>query len=475
MATAYTYVASKRHNSTLQPTGGTSVDVQLKGGCDLYSPTFLMAHSGIPAYSMLQFNSKYYYVNRVRSVREGLFEVDCTIDVLATYKANIQNTTAYVLYYSHNNTQLTDKRLGVKTTKTVDAASGNFSILGTGGRSDSAVIVTAVGKDCIAAYALSQTDARTLSSDLDNWYSDNNVLGPRPAVNQFADLLEVFTWGMSSLWELGKQALATRNVPDCIKSAILIPVDISQISGASGVMWLGDYPTTITGARLVDRILLDSVTVSIPWQASDWRRNAPYHEIYLYLPYIGVVNISPSDVIGYADLTITCSLDMVTGDSIFTVRNGSHVIGSYGANLASSFPIGSANVSPAQMVNSIVAGAAGTIGALVTGGATAVVSGTAGAMGLLNNIVAQPSSIGSNYGGAILGYPATAICFTIFHDTVQDPHSISAAAGEPACQAMSLGSISGYVQTLAASVAGSMGDDERNEINRLLDGGIYIE
>ena len=475
MATAYTYVASKRHNSTLQPTGGTSVDINLKGGCDLNSPTFLMAHSGIPAYSMIQFNGKYYFVDRVRSVRDGLYEVDCSIDVLATWKTNILATTAYVLYYSHTNTELTDKRLGVKTTKTVDAASGNFAILGTGGRSDSAVIVTAVGKDCIAAYALSQTQARTLSSDLDNWYSDNNVLGPRPQVNDFADLLEAFTWGMSSIWELGKQALATRNVPDCIKSAILIPVDINQISGASGVMWLGDYPTTITGARLVDRILLDSLTVNIPWQASDWRRNAPYHEIYLYIPYVGVINISPSDVIGYTDLTIACSMDLVTGDTIFTVRNGSHVIGSYGANLASSFPIGSSNVSPAQMANSIVAGAAGTIGALITGGATAVVSGTAGAMGLLNNIVAQPSSIGGNYGGAILGYPATAICFTIFHDTVDNPHNISATAGEPANKAMSLGSISGYVQTLAASVSGAMGDDERQEINRLLDGGVYIE
>lgn len=484
MASAYIYQFAKRHNSTAVPTSGTAIDVQLKGGTDLNEPVFLFAYDdslGLPSMSMIQFGDKYYFVDSIRSVRDNLYEVSCSVDVLATYKTEILAASAYVLYYNHANSELTDKRLGIKTTKAVQSASGNFSILGTGGRSDSVVIVTAVGKDRIASYALTQADAKGLTSNLDNWYSDNNVLGPRPAINSFTDVLEALSWGMNALWELGKQRLATRFVPDCIKSAILLPIPASAISGANEAMWLGDYPAeaagggSIIGARLVDRILIDSVTVSIPWQATDWRRNSPFHEIYIYIPYVGLINLSPSDVIGYSDLTVTASMDLTSGDTIFCIRNGSHIFGQYGTNLASSYPIGSSNVSPAQTTNSIIAGALGAAGAFFTGGATAILAGTAGALGMVNNLTASPSSIGSNYGGAILGYPATVICFTVFHDTIQAPGTIRATAGEPYMGVMALASITGYVQTLAASVSGSMTDDERAEINRLLDGGIYIE
>ena len=475
MATAYVYTASKRHNSTYQPTGGTSIDVQLKGGCDLYSPTFLLAHSGIPAYSMIQFDSKYYFVDRVRSVRDGLYEVDCTIDVLATWKTHILATSAYVLYYTHSNTELTDKRIGVKTAKTVQSAAGSFDLLGNGSGTNSVVIACITGEDSTGAYAITQADAKVLTSDLDNWYEDPAIMDQQPDVTDFTTAVEALAWMCKYGWSAIKQLFGTGHVAESIKSAIMLPLPFSAIGGFTENIQLGQYISGLQGTRINDRIYSDGCTVNIPWQASDWRRNAPYHEIYLYIPYIGVINISPSDVMGYSSLSVSCSIDLITGDSIFRVYNGNHTIGQYNTSLASAFPIGSSNITPVGAGTSLISGAAGIAGAILTGGATAVVAGTAGAMGLLNGLDAQPSTIGGNYGGAVLGLTAQAVCFTVFHDTVEDPHNISPVAGEPACEVMSLGSISGYVQTLAASVSGSMGDDERQEINRLLDGGIYIE
>lgn len=475
MATAYYYTTAKRHNSTLQPTGGQSFDIQLKGGCDLITPTFLLATAGIPAYSMIQFNGKYYFVDRVRSVREGLYELDCSIDVLATYKTQIQAMSAYVLYHSHANTELSDKRLGVQTAKTLQSAEGTFDLLGNGSGTNSVVIVSITGKSSIGLYAISQATAKELTYNIDDWYENDIQMGQRPQIGDFADLLEALSWSCGAWWETLKQFMATGKVSESIRSAMMLPLPVSAIGGFTENIQLGNYLSDLQGTRINDRIFSDGCTVNIPWQASDWRRNAPYHEVYLYIPYVGLITISPSDIIGYTSLSISVSLDLASGDAIFRVYNGNHTIGQYSANLGASFPIGSSNVTPVQTGTSLVTGIAGTAGALLTGGASAIIAGTAGAVGLVNVLNGQPASIGGNYGGAALGIGSKAVCFTVFHDTIAAPSSMRATVGEPTNQVISLSGVSGYVQTLAASVSGAMNDWERNEINRLLDGGIYIE
>ena len=64
---------------------------------------------------------------------------------------------------------------------------------------------------------------------------------------------------------------------------------------------------------------------------------------------------------------------------------------------------------------------------------------------------------------------------TIFHDTVVSPDSVSAFMGTPAMAVKSLSGLSGYVETRLFSVSGTMLENERIEINRFMDGGVYIE
>ena len=109
---------------------------------------------------------------------------------------------------------------------------------------------------------------------------------------------------------------------------------------------------------------------------------------------------------------------------------------------------------------------------MILGGATAA------GLGLVNMIAPTNTSIGGSTGGAMLGLTADkakVTCYTIFHDTTVGPHTVAAVEGEPHNGVMSLSGISGYVQTAAASVAGTMTDTEREQINQMLDGGIYIE
>ena len=476
MAIATFYTTSKRHNSTAVPSGGSSFDVQLKGGSDLIDPVFLMRFNGTPNYSSMSYESRYYFITGIKSVRDNLWEISGHVDVLATYESEIRNTNAYVLFHTHNNTELSDRRLGVKTTAVYKSATGAFDTLGGVTPSTCGVVVNVTGEDSCAAYSMTQADAKDLLNDLDNWYQNDAMPDPPPGSTPFASVENALTWMANCVFNAIKQLIATGKAGDSIKSAFMLPFTAGSMGDVSETVKLGKYVTTKTGSRIVNRTKGDSATVSIPWQAADWRRNAPYHEIFLYIPYIGLVNISPSDVIGVSSIKVHVEVDLLSGDSIFTISAGTdeRVIAQYNTNLAAPYAIGASNINPASAATAIVSGAATVAGAVMTGGAS-VALGTAGIIGLANNMQAQPTCIGSNAGGAAVGLLARVVCYTIFHDTIESPATMNAAVGTPTNCVKSLGSISGYVQTRAASVSGSMTDTEREEINSLLDGGVYLE
>lgn len=473
MATAYTFNFSKRHNSTAQPTGGTSVDVQLKGGCDILAPVFILNYSGIPAFTYIQFGSRYYFVTGVKNVRQDLWEVSAEVDVLTTYKSVIQNTSAHVLYYTHSNTEITDHRLSCKTTQSTSVSTGSFGNFGNDGGTPGYVL-TVVGKDSIAAYAVTEANLQGLIDQ--NFFDalDNNLNNITPvddstdvmttiadSVRWFADMLQT---------EIGSFTYSD-NASANIRACHLLPISYAAIGGTVEQIYLGRMNSGHTGLRITDRTYTDSATVSIPWQASDWRRNAPYHEIFLYIPAIGLTAISPSDVVGETSLTVKVSMDKLSGDAIVEVATSTKTIAYYTSNFATPYPIGASQITPLQASTAI-----GSAAAALAVASNPALAGAMAGLGLANALQQNPTCIGSNAGGAILGVSASNVyCITIFHDTTVTPSSVSSIMGTPFNGVMSLSSVSGYVQTAGASVAGLMTDTEREQINELLDGGIYIE
>ena len=130
--TAYTF--SKRSNSTKQPdTSGTDFSVSLKAATSYENPTFILNYSGTFEYNYMQWGSWYYFVTSVTQLRNDLLEINCKLDVLATFKSEIGATNAFVLYDTAANTEVVDRRLSTKTTKTVTSAVGTFTTIGTVG------------------------------------------------------------------------------------------------------------------------------------------------------------------------------------------------------------------------------------------------------------------------------------------------------------------------------------------------------
>ena len=476
---------SKRKNSTKQPTGaGTSITATLKDDVSMMQPVFIIQGDHF-AYNYIEFAGRYYFVDDVVSLRNNLCEIHCNIDVLATYKAAIQAASAYVLYYTHNNTEIVDQRLSTKTGITVSSDTETFNNLGTG----NAYMITCVGKSKTTIFACDK-------SDIDDLFTDN-VLGD--VQNDFEDAFDTIQQNISSLItnppattseaiidlvsfmleiylassDVTNTVLYSSEAPSFVKNCYVLPIDPTNIGGSSESIKLGAWKSDAVGNMGFPRICHDSATVAIPWQASDWRRNSPYHEIYLYIPYIGLVGIPASEVIGVTNLTVNVAIDTYSGVASFVVNadNGA-VIGQYSTNIAAPYAVGSSNVDIVASGAQIVASAASIAAGVATGNAANIAMG---ALGITNAIRPFDASVSSNGGAAGMGLGNTVKCFTIFHDTTVSPGSVSAVKGTPYNGVMGLSQVSGYVQTSGASVEVAGYGNEKDMINNYLNGGAYIE
>lgn len=469
MATAIFYKIAKRKNSTLIPTNGTAVEVDLKSGTDLISPSFLIQSETQPDYNLLKYEDRYYFIDKVISVRNNLWSLECTEDFGATWKTNIQNTTAYVLFHTHDNTEICDHRLSTKTTPVILSNTAAFDILGNTPIEENVVIMNVVGEDNCCTIAISQADAKDIMNNFDAWLGAF-IGSPPPVV--YSDDIHATTAIAKYLYLLIQNMAASGKALDCIKNAFILPLNYGSIVGTEGLLKLGKYTTAKPNKNITNRIFSDGCVIDIPWQTDDWRRNSPYTELYLYIPYIGLIQLSTSDLIGASSINISLSLDVSSGDAIFKVYNGNQILHQTGTNLASPYAIGTSNINPMQ-VESAILSAAGGVASVAEGN---IVGGATTTINAFNNIISgQPTCIGSNSGGATLGLDSNCVLFTVLHDTVAEPSSISSTIGTPTNKVMSLSGISGYVQTNSASVSGTMLDAEREAVNNLMNGGIYIE
>lgn len=466
------YQFQKRKNSTLQPATlqGVELSCELKQPTSYKNPVFTFFVEAGFEWNYLKWDSWYYFITDVVSVRNNIFEVHCKLDVLATYKTEIGATSAFVLYDTTANTEIVDSRLSQKTTA-VHAVSEALLDYGIG----YTVMLGIVGDDSVSVWGVTPYQASQLLNSINNWMDDKLNFEIPSGGYSFNDWDDAVNDVIEFVVQFFRQFIATGKAPDCIKSAVLLPVPVSQFGGSSGTIYLGEYDTKHNGQKIAQNAVANSnVTVSIPWQASDWRRNDNYTKIYVGLPYIGVVSYPASQLIGYTSLNVNYRIT-VNGGITCTVAAGSQRLGLYTGNCASNFMVGASNINPMQGMGAIVGGGGSALGvAAAASGAAAAAVGVAGIIGMINAVQQVPTCVGGTGGGAGAdGWQVT--CVVVYHDTTVDPSSVAAAIGTPAMSVKTIGSLSGFIQTKEASVSASCYEDVRSEINSLMDGGFFYE
>ena len=488
--TAGFYTFEKRRNSTKTPAiaGLTSEDLSivLKSPTSYRNPSLhvIRAAQGFP-FNYMDWSGWLYWIDDVVSVGNDRYEIRCSLDVLGTLRAWIMATTAFVLYDQTANTELPDGRLSVNTSKNVQINSAAFQYLGGHSFPGGTIVAGIVTDKGASFYEMDGSTADSLLANINN--NEIPQLLPIPSISWSTATIEDICDGIADIMNtIGKNIvigirhiLGSRSASDCIISAKQLPVLPGAISGTSETIYLGTWNTGKSGKRITNRIVLDSADVAIPWAFSDWRRNSPYTELYLYIPFVGLISLSPGDLVGDTNIHILASLDVISGDVVFEVSTATgRYIGQYGGNVAGSYAIGSSAVSFGNQVVTAIGATAAGAAIVATGGAAAAMAakiGAAGIAGIIASNTPTPSTITGGGGGASLGLAATCYCISVTHDTNVLPDSVAASIGTPAMAQKTLGSLSGYVQTRCASVSAPFYDGIIEECNSLLDGGVFIE
>lgn len=461
----------KRKNSTKQPTGGTTIEVSLKDSTSIESPTFLISGDKFD-YNYINAFEHYYYVSDINSVRRGLTEIRCVQDVLATYKADISDTTAYIQYSASDyNKLLSDVRLSVTGDTQIAANRVASSLFGTG-----TYVIAIAGKDGTATsralsgmvcyYAVSAQTIQNLTDDL---YTDSIAEQVR---NYF------------------------KSPFDALISAQWVPFAVA--GGEATAIYMGNYLTTYTGITLgqyAGNLQGETLTINIPWFYDDWRNLTPYTQVELWLPFYGGLELPVEKLINNgsfnASIRIDISTDPISGTITYGIICGYYtttVTCACGVTLA----IGQTVTGAVKGLGEIGAGITAIAGAglsVATGGvsipvAMSAVGGvTSIGLGAITSQWSQSNGAKGSQGNYSIAnllreYSAYGdIKVNVYSHVLStdSTDSINILEGKPLYNVRKIGDLTGYIRCQGASV--SMGGLERDKdaVNEYLNSGFYFE
>ena len=445
MLTVLFLSTNKRKNSTEQPAGGTELSVSLKDGCSIDAPTFIVSVANPNGWNYCFCSNwkKYYWITS-RTYDKGVWYISCNCDVLATYKAAILDTSAFVVRSaSYCDPYLPDMFMPIN--KSVNNSERNVAMeLSQTGT----ILAGFIGNGTTAYYSFSPSAFNNLLNRIYTkacFDANNSLLGLAESTT-----LKLFI-----------------NASDYVMSATWVP---ATVLGATTSIKLGAYETGLTGGKLADgTVWTRTMTVQVPQNPliDDNRKYLnyePFAHYTLLLPYIGTIPIPASDLQNAASLTIKYSCD-VCGNLQVNISTDSGVYiatlnGSFGAPVA----FGGASSTPGA---SVIGSASGVVGSILTGNVLGAVGSIAsGIEGSLPQVSASGGSSGTVCGDTYIRLHAR---FAVQGDVDASLY------GRPYGVTAKLSAFTGYVKTLNASVQCYATDAQTSEINNALDSGIFIE
>lgn len=469
------YTFSKRHNSTLTPTGsGESVSFTLKDATSVLSPVLeINSLSQPPAWNYVYITAfhRYYFVDNWSYYR-GIWSAELSVDLLASWKSAILSTSALVIFSSTAyHTYAIDNRIAAQAiytrTETWEdmsgIAAGNPNIGPTG-----VFIIDVLNNNSVWATGCSTKYILTYQQ------------------------MQLFAKAMlePGLWEQLKQYFT--NPLDGLLDCYYLPISITQFLDLTTdvPIYIGEYQVPGVQAKTTLATSLavktKTVSVSIPWGYNDFRRCSKFTTLDFFVPFCGESSLPVDEMVNCDSFSVDYTIDPNSGNiqAICYVNNSDtdhfKVLQEYSGNIKVQLPVGQVQSRVGDML-----GATPAVMTSVAGFATGNVA--LGAQGLLSAVssMAVPATIrkmggfNGSVSGAVIGGPGTR--WRVFRLTTTslastaDPVNLRPVCGNVYNAVRSLSGLSGYCQTAGASVSINGSDTERNQINTLLDAGIYIE
>lgn len=456
--TARFYTISKRTNSTKRPGGSyDSFEITLKQPTSIHEPTLVIrADSFNYNYCYIGEFSTYYFVRDVRSIANGLWEVDLKNDPMATFKNGILASTQFV------------ER---------SANYANLNIIDTLVPISSAVeysrkTVPGLAFDTSGMYFIS------VISNSGNQFTATYVL----TASEMADFVSFIV--DQSFWDSMKQTWGI-NPYDAILACYWLPVNSTLIAGYSTAeyMTIFDVNTQIYAYKLNNFAprYEGNIVADIDWKYTDFRNSSPYTTMQAFIPGIGLIDIDVNSLRDSSKISFDYTLDLITGDYAVVIEGSTETglkpIQSASGKLRVDYPV--AQVQSALGLSNIVGTATGVVSAIGNFAVGNVPGGIASAIGAGSSLLSNRpvNSNGSFSSSAGFGYSGVDIVLTMYYKKVAiEPEDLKDTQGRPFYRTIQLSNLGGFTKCYNASVQISGATiDEIEAINSFLNDGFFIE
>jgi hypothetical protein len=431
--------------------------INIKESCSIENPTILLNTSSPPLYNYFYLPDfgRYYFVTG-RTFTEGLWNIAGEVDPLASHRAVIMANSGYCMYSaSRYNNKIMDGRVQQKSDVSYFSSSVDCDVLGSMTR-----FIVTTGNSVANLFKVSASDFDTIASAINT------------ATGTVLDNLEK---------KFG-------NVSNCLLQAYMMPVNdtlVDALGVAGSAIYLGEYDSTATGTylRMGYEISAYTYNLAIPWQSTDFRRLSPFSKLSLYLPAIGLVQLSTADFLDVDSIDIVVSVNYRSGELKYRIRRPSdlnEVISVYTTNIKTTIPVTTYQGDTMGQVSGAIALGASAAAAAATGGLSIpIAAGLAG--GVLNmtqaSLTQTPTVIGGYSGGCNLLGDKSIVLILEYHDSNVEPSTLYPSIGGTLFERVNVGSLSGFAQFNAFTLSG--GDNitlaERDRINSFMNGGVFIE
>lgn len=437
----------KHENSTKLPdVEYTEMIVTLKKETSLLNPTFLIEGVDLTVnYAYLVDAGRYYFVNDITLGNANIYELSCSIDVLATFKALILNKTymiersassynvAYNDPYVSVTQQIIDRHLRITTTG-LTSNNGCYIVRIAGG-----------DEDGVSTYAVDSLTALAPIFNPDKYYSSSD--------DSWVQMVGNFVF----------------NPYDYVVGLYYCPISFDEIKNyATGspirIKW---FNTGIVAYKINQRAILSKSgnLNECDNNYSDFRKyNPQFSRYHLDVPAVGLIPLDNNDV---EDLRYTIAVSLDTGDAKIWLEKSTslNVIATFNTNMYTSLQFGSDK----QSLTSVLGSSINAIGGFVSGN---IPMGVAGTLQTVGNIITPTPSIGGSAGGIGLVYNSA---FTMYCENYGTGAIDIINNGRPLYQLRQLSTLSGFTKCSGVSIDIACTSAERTMINSYLNGGFYIE
>lgn len=460
------YTFSKRDNSTKTPlsTDGTEFSCVLKHGSGILHPTlsFDFGISNNPSqynYAYIQTFGRYYFIEEW-FFENALWTATLKVDVLATYKTEIGNSSLYVMRAAGaHDGSIIDTLYPAKSGCDFDSTSisnpwwNNISfIVGTVSR--------AGNMGSLAYYGMSSSAIQTMCQNLQDYTYIINA-------NNGFDLADA------------SEALQLSLVDPIqyVKSCIALPVSLSDVSniGSAAAVYAYSWDTGATGYKIAQAPYINksySFTIKKHPDTNsrgNYVNSAPFTNITLTFPPFGTIEIDTSVTCNASTLTADVRIDPITGKAILTISCNGIILNRVEAQLGVPISLSSVTRNYVGAAGSILGTVGGAIGAAM-GNPAGVIGSLSGIGNAVNSLAPRSSTVGTT-GGFASGMGSVKLDHQFFRPIADD----NTHNGRPLCAVRQINSLSGYmiIQDGDVTMNGTATEDQM--IRSYLEGGFYYE